>query len=120
MQIFQNTITKEDRRYQHSWPWGNQNHNLPKNYELLLGRLKTQMKRFEKDRDLLQRYNKIIKDQLSKGVIEKVDEKNGNSKHYIPHHAITTPEKSTTKVRIVYDVSLKTKKNMKSLNECLH
>ena len=86
----------------------------------MLGRLKTQMKRFEKDRDLLQRYNKIIKDQLSKGVIEKVDEKNGNSKHYIPHHAITTPEKSTTKVRIVYDVSLKTKKNMKSLNECLH
>ena len=80
IQIFQNTITKEDRRYQHSWPWGNQNHNLPKNYELLLGRLKTQMKCFEKDRDLLQRYNKIIKDQLSKGVIEKFDEKNGNSK----------------------------------------
>ena len=28
------------------------------------------MKRFEKDRDLLQRYDEIIKDQLSKGVIE--------------------------------------------------
>ena len=72
------------------------------------------MKRFEKDRDLLQRYEKIIKDHLSKGVIEKVEEKNGNRKHYITHHAITIPEKSTIKVRIVYDASAKTKKNMKS------
>ena len=78
------------------------------------------MKRFEKDRDLLQCYDEIIKDRQSKGVIEKVEEKNGNRKQYIPHHAITTPEKSTTKFRIVYDASAKTKKNMKSLSECLH
>ena len=39
------------------------------------------MKRFEKDRDLLQRYDEIIKVQLSKGVIEKVQEKNGSMKH---------------------------------------
>ena len=120
MQIFNKAITKEDRRYQNSWPWRAQNHNLPENDELSLGRLTTQMKRFEKDRDLLQRYNEIIKDQLSKGVIEKVDEKNGNRKYYIPHHAITTPEKSTSKVPTEYDASPKTKKNMKSLNECLH
>ena len=78
------------------------------------------MKRSAKDRDLLQRYGKIIKDQLSKGVIEKDEEKNGNRKHYIPHHAIITPEKSTIKVRIVYDAPAKTKMNMKSLNESLH
>ena len=78
------------------------------------------MKRFEKDRDLLQRYDEIIKVQLSKGVTEKVQEKNGNMKHCIPHHSITTLEKSTTKVRTVYDASAKTKKNMKSLNKCLH
>ena len=35
-------------------------------------------------------------------------------KHYIPHHAITTPEKCTIKVRTVYDASATTKKNMKS------
>ena len=49
MQIFKNTITKEDRRFQVSWPW-----------------------------------------------------------------------RSTTKVRVLYDTSAKTKRNMKSLNECLH
>ena len=59
------------------------------------------MKCFEKDRDFLQRFDKIIKYQLSKGVIEKVEEKNDNMKHYIPHHAIITPEMSTTKVCVV-------------------
>ena len=65
MQMFKNTITKENRRYQVSWPWRTQKHNLPENYELSLGRLKTQMKRFEKDRDLLQCYDEIIKEQRS-------------------------------------------------------
>ena len=110
MQIFMNTITKEDRRYQVSWSWRTQNHNLSEKYELSLGKLKTLMKRCEKDHDLLQRYKEIIKDQLSKGVIEKVEEKNGNRKHYIPLHAVTTTEKSTNKVRVVHDASAKTNK----------
>ena len=64
MEIFKNIITKEGRRYQISWQWRTQNHNLLENYELLL-------KRFEKDCDLLQRFDKIIKHPLSKGITEK-------------------------------------------------
>ena len=56
------------------------------------------MKCFEKDRDFFHRYDKIIKDQLSKGLIEKAEERNGNRKHYILHHVATSREKSTTKV----------------------
>ena len=41
-------------------------------------------------------------------------------KHYIPHHPVITPLKSTTKVRIVYDASAKTRQSNKSLNECLY
>ena len=106
MQMLKNTITKEDRRYQVSWSWRTENHNLPENCELSLSRLKT----FEIHRYLLQGFDEITKDQLSKGVIEKVVEKNGNRKHYVPHHAITTPENSTTKVRVVYDVVCENKK----------
>ena len=40
--------------------------------------------------------------------------------HYIPHHAVITPTKSTTKVRVVYDASAKTRQSNKSLNECLY
>ena len=72
------------------------------------------MKCFEKDRDFFHRYDKIIKDQLSKGLIEKAEEKNGNRKHYILHHVATSREKSTTKVWVVYDAFVKTKKYEKS------
>ena len=48
---------------------------------------------------------------------ERVDRER---KHYIPHHAVFTPAKDTTKVRIVYDASAKTKKTNLSLDECLY
>ncbi len=41
-------------------------------------------------------------------------------KHYIPHHEIVTPERTTTKIRIVFDASAKTTKGSQSLNESLH
>ncbi len=69
---------------------------------------------------MLNKYTEIIQDQLKKGVIEKVE--NGviesPRKHYVPHHAVITPQKTTTKVRIMYDASAKTKRH-NSLNECL-
>ena len=37
-----------------------------------------------------------------------------------PHHAVITPQKSTTKLRVVYDASAKSKQPNKSLNECLY
>ena len=97
--------------------------HLPENFELSLGRLKSLSKRLEKNPNLLEKYNNIIQEQIAKGVIERVEsseEDNENRKHYILHHAVITPEKSTTKIRIVYDASAKIKRNAKSLNECLY
>jgi hypothetical protein len=47
-------------------------------------------------------------DPLEKGIIEKIEtpEKNGLI-HYLPHYAVIKPDKSTTKLRIVYDASAK-------------
>ena len=74
--------------------------------------------------ELLNKYNETIQDQLNKGIIEKVDTSVRNSqettkKHYVPHHAVITPSKAMTKICVVYDGSEKTKKEPKSLNECL-
>ena len=41
-------------------------------------------------------------------------------KHYIPHHVVITPQKATTKLRIVYDASARSRFGNKSLNECLY
>lgn len=46
-------------------------------------------------------------------------ENNVALRHYVPHHTVINPLKSTTKLRIVYDASAKKGKDSKSLNECL-
>ena len=71
--------------------------------------------------ELMKQYDSIIKDQLDKGIIEKVENTyTDNIKHYLPHHAVINPHKPTTKLRVVYDASSKAKKDYKSLNECLY
>ena len=71
---------------------------------------------------MLLQYCNIIQAQKEKGIIEIVDETQAETKnvvHYLPHHLVMTPSKTTTKVRIVYDASVKVRKCEKSLNECL-
>jgi len=55
-------------------------------------------------------YSAVIQEQLEQGIIERVssESEQGNDKHYIPHLAVITPTKSTTKVLVVYDTSAKT------------
>jgi len=96
--------------------------DLPQNYQLAVGRLKSTVIKLVKTPELFKQYDEIIQDQLEHGVIEKVNSSSpeGLIKHYISHHPVITPSKNTTKVRIVYDALAKTKKDNKSLNECLY
>jgi len=86
-----------------------------------MGRLRSQVKRLSRNDEHLQKYDAVIQDQVQKGIVEVVpDEDCTNTlKHYIPHHEVLTPEK-TTKLRIVFDASAKTRKKNQSLNESLH
>ena len=69
-------------------------------------------------------YNSVIDNQAKQGIIERVPEFELNSPqpgsvHYLPHHEVVRSDKSTTRVRIVYDWSSK-RKNEVSLNETLY
>ena len=121
LQRFNESMRFENNRYQVTWPWNEEDANLPENFELALGRLKSLTRRLQNEAENLKRYDAVIQEQLKHGIIEKVDHRTteGELKHYILYHAIITPQKTTTKIRIVYDCSAKPKRENKSLNECL-
>ncbi|XP_060601761.1 uncharacterized protein LOC132755002 [Ruditapes philippinarum] len=56
-----------------------------------------------------------------KGIIEEVKpNKSNGTVHYLAHHGVITPQKTTTKLRVVYDASAKTSKENNCLNDCLY
>ena len=72
-----------------------------------------------KNPEILNEYNSVILDQLSKGIIERAPTQDqGSNIHYMPHHPVIRKERSTTKVRIVYNGSAKFNDSV-SLNDCL-
>ncbi|XP_053406426.1 uncharacterized protein LOC128559229 [Mercenaria mercenaria] len=123
MSHFQKTVKcSDDGRYEVTWPWKDEFPELPENRGLALERLRSLSgKLLQRQPELLEKYDSVIQDQLDKRVIEKVERSQCDGmKHYTPHHVVKKPEKSTTKLRIVYDASAKTRKEHKSLNECLY
>jgi hypothetical protein len=114
------STTFEDGRYKVSLPWKEFHGPLPHNYHLSLRRLKSLLRRLKQTPNLLKEYDSIIRDQMESGIVESVAEPNltPNQVHYLPHHAVVRSDKSTTKLRIVYDASARS--DGPSLNDCLH
>ncbi|MCP4486958.1 MAG: hypothetical protein GY820_06515 [Gammaproteobacteria bacterium] len=121
LQQFNSNVTYDQGRYFVTWPWKSYPPDLPDNYGLAFGRLCSLGRRFKQEPDLLSKYQSILRQQEQQGIIEKVhqDTPIGDIRHYLPHHPVITPQKTTTKVRIVYDGSAKQKSTLHSLNECL-
>ena len=96
-------------------PWKCDNLDLLENLDVATGRMKSLAKRFQRDEELLVKYDEVISNQVKQGIFEKVvmDTKVG-SKHYLPHHPVVTLSKSTTKLRILYDALIKAKRGERS------
>ena len=62
-----------------------------------------------------------FKTQLEEGIIERVPSSELDSKwcHFLPHHGVIREDKDTTKLRIVFDGSVKSNFGLHSLNDCL-
>uniref|UniRef100_A0A914WG76 Peptidase aspartic putative domain-containing protein n=1 Tax=Plectus sambesii TaxID=2011161 RepID=A0A914WG76_9BILA len=122
LQQLHDTIRFENGRYNVKWPWKSKSPLVPENYWLCYGQLKSLTKCFSRESELLEKYDDIIQDQLTKEIIEEVEKETETEpiQHYLPHHPVITPLKTTTKVRIVYDASTKVKKDSYTLNDCLY
>ena len=103
---FMSSIQKNRGRYE---VWQEYHDPLPDNYNLSRKGLHGLLHRLKQDPYVLYEYNSIIRDQLSEGVVEVIeDEESTQTKtHYLPHHAIIRKDKTTTRMRIVYDASTK-------------
>ena len=111
LKIFNTTLKFEDERYRVTCPWKEDKSCLPENSELAFGRLKSLVKKMKSNPQLADKYDAIIQNQLQLGIIERVaSNEKDTTKHFIPHHAVINPDKTSTKVLIVYDASAKTKK----------
>ena len=118
---FEEKISFQNSRYEVHLPWKMPHPPLPDNYELSLKRLSNLLKRLNQDPEVLREYDSVIREQLRRGiveVVEKPDEGEVGKTHYLPHHAVIRRDKTSTKLRVVYDASAKS--NGTALNDCLY
>ena len=115
------SFNQETGRYKVRWPWKRDPKELPENFELAKGRLRSLLNKLGKAKEKFQQYDAVFREQLESGVIEKVPAEEivtENQVHYLCHHGVYTEGKST-KLRVVYDGSAKTKASNLSLNEAM-
>ncbi|XP_060568771.1 uncharacterized protein LOC132727352 [Ruditapes philippinarum] len=115
------SIEFKDGKYTARLPWKTDHPELPTNYDIVLKRTESTVRRLSREPDMLRKYGDIIVEQERRGFIERVQEKEIQTKkpiHYIPHHPIKK-NSSTTPIRIVYDCSCRKTSHHASLNDCL-
>ena len=119
---FTDSIRFDHGRYTVSLPWKpNKMTQLPSNFCLAKRRLEGLLKRLRQDPEVRLEYHAVMQEQLRQGIIEKVVDDSPKSAsgtvHYLPHHAVIRRDKTTSKLRIVYDASARA--GGPSLNDCL-
>ena len=76
---------------------------------MAMHRLQSTEKRLQKSPELAKAYSDVLETYQDKGCIRKVlpEEEKSDQVWYLPHFPILRPDKSTTKVRVVFDASAK-------------
>ena len=121
MDQFLDNLHWNGERYEISLPWRDAKERLPTNFGVARARLNALVNKLNQKPELLKRYAEVIKEQLSEGIIEKLNEDEiSKSQHFIPHRCVVDDKRKTTKLRIVYDASCKNTKTSLSLNDCLY
>ena len=88
-------------------PWREHRVIIADNYENSLNRLMSLFNRLKQKEEVMREYDSIMKEQLELGILEPVTDqkKQAGGVYYMPHHAVIKSEKTSTKVRVVYDAS---------------
>lgn len=80
-------------------------------------RLLVMERRFQKEPKIKEQYHNFLEEYLIMGHMSQVPENQlYKVKNYLPHHAVIKESSSTTKLRVVFDASCKTKSGI-ALND---
>ena len=115
---FNDTIKFKNGRYEVELPFKENHPILHDNYTICKSRLEKMRNKLNEE---LKRNYDVFKEQLEAGIIEKVH----NERYeigtitYLPHREVVRKDKSSTKVRVVFDARVKRNENA-SLNEVLY
>ena len=116
---FMEDVKFVDGRYEVQFPFKEERPLIADNYTLALKRLMTLKNKLDESPKLLEQYDGIIQNQLKMGIVERaLDDAIPGEVTYLPHRCVIRDDKETTKIRIVFDASAKSKGP--SLNECLY
>ena len=119
---FSESVEFKHGRYEVRLPWKETHPDLPTNHHLCHQRLRGLLHRLKQNKDLLIKYDALIKEQVTTGIVDvvhsKTEDQSHDVVHYIPHHPVFRPDKETTKIRVVYDASARG--TGPSLNDCLY
>lgn len=92
LQKVNETIHFEYGRYQVPWPWKEESPSLPTNYELAIGKLRSEVNRLSRNDKYPQKNGAVIQDQVQKGIVEAVpDESHQSSIRYDIHSISVGP-----------------------------
>ena len=120
---FKEEITFQDGHYHVSLPWYSEKINsVPSNHSVALKVLDKTIQSLN-NKGLKDRYEAVLDQQLADGIIEEIKVKPSeyNNKIWIPHRpVIKMDEQVTTKIRPVFNCSLKTNKELPSINEAAY
>ncbi|GFX98315.1 uncharacterized protein TNCV_4909581 [Trichonephila clavipes] len=123
MSEFEAGISYQNKRYKVKFPWKpNMKTLLENNEEIARERFLRLRSRFKNDSSLFEDYKLVVNNYLSEKIIEHVPFEEENLKHnifYLPHRAVIRTDKTTSKLRIVFDAASHAKSQL-SLNDCLH
>ena len=120
---FKEGIQLKDGHYHVNLPWYEDKiDKVPSNSFIALKVLDRTVEHLNK-KGLVSKYEEVFDKQLEDGIIEEINVSPSDYDHYtwIPHRpVIRTEEQVTTKIRPVFNCSLKTSKELPSLNEAAY
>ena len=100
----------DGERYEVAVPWRADRPNLSGNFEYVAKRLeKTETSLKKAGKELLAEYDAVFEDYLSKGYMKKLEDEDiapaVEDGWFLPHFPVVKNDRSTTKVRVVYDAA---------------